>query len=361
MRIRRASGLAIAAIWTIVALADVTDSYITRRLNGQPSSFWWSALRFAPGWLLWAVLTPAIFRLGRRFPLTRRPSVMVIALHLGASVIAGCIHAAIVTAAAAASAHRGFEAVGFWGALADWFPVSIVLYWSVLVAGHAVDTFRQYREQEMRSAALAAELSRAQLAALRAQLHPHFLFNALNAAVGLVRAGQPEAGVDVLTHLGELLRHLLQDEASHEIPLRDEMLLLDRYLAVERARFGDRLTTIVAPCDGLADALVPSLVLQPLVENAVRHGVARREAPVAVRVEMFAVDQVLHLRVTDDGPGLPLGWSLERGAGVGLRNTRARIAALYGDAARLELRAGRAEGTEAEIMLPLRYTCGESR
>ena len=229
------------------------------------------------------------------------------------------------------------------------------------MAGNAIDTFRRYQEQEVRSAALAAELSRAQLAALRAQLHPHFLFNALNAAVGLVRAGQPEAGVGVLTSLGELLRHLLQDEASQEIPLRDEMSLLDRYLAIERARFGDRLTTTVAPCDGLADALVPSLVLQPLVENAVRHGVARREAPVEIRIEMFAREQLLHLCLTDDGPGLPLEWSLEQAAGVGLRNTRARIAALYGDAAHLELRRRRTQGTEAEITLPLRYARGATQ
>ena len=231
----------------------------------------------------------------------------------------------------------------------------MILYLGVLLAAYAMDNFRRYQEQELRASALSAELAQAQLAALRAQLHPHFLFNALNAAVGLVRTREPEEGVRVLTHLSELLRHLLQDVASQEIPLHEELALLDRYLAIERARFGERLTTSVGATDGLATALVPSLVLQPLVENAVRHAVARREAPVHVRIDVFAESSDrLHLRVTDDGPGLPVGWTLDRATGVGLKNTRARLAALYGEDGRLEVEGTNGGGVQADITIPLR-------
>jgi two-component system, LytTR family, sensor kinase len=293
-------------------------------------------------------MTPAILWLARRFPLRRPVRASALLVHAVACLVAIAIHSAVVTATFAGK--RGFAAV-----FADWFPFSLILYLAVLVAAYALENFRRFREQELRAAALSAELATAQLSALRAQLHPHFLFNALNAAVGLVRAREPEEGVRVLTHLSELLRHLLQDAASQEIPLQEELALLDRYVAIERARFGERMTTSIDATDGLGKALVPSLVLQPLVENAVRHAVARREAPVHVRVAMFAESDRLHLRVSDDGPGLPAGWTLDHATGVGLKNTRARLAALYGAGGSLEVARADGGGVRADVIIPLRW------
>ena len=285
-------------------------------------------------------MTPAILWLAQRFPLRRPVRAASIGVHIVASLTAVTIHVAVVKLTY--GGHQGFAAL-----FADWVPFTLILYIGVLLAAYAMDNFH-------RASALSAELAQAQLSALRAQLHPHFLFNALNAAVGLVRAREPEEGVRVLTHLSELLRHLLQDTASQEIPLRDELALLDRYLAIERARFGERLTTSVGVVDGVGNALVPSMVLQPLVENAVRHGVARREAPVHVRIEAFAESNRLHLRVTDDGPGLPIGWTLDGATGVGLKNTRARLAALYGAGGCLDLDRAAGGGVQADVMIPLR-------
>jgi LytS/YehU family sensor histidine kinase len=270
-----------------------------------------------------------------------------IGVHIVTSLAAVTIHAAVVKLTY--GGHQGFGAL-----FADWVPFTLILYIGVLLAAYAMDNFRRYQEQEVRASALSAELAQAQLSALRAQLHPHFLFNALNAAVGLVRTREPEEGVRVLTHLSELLRHLLQETTSQEIALHEELALLDRYVAIERARFGERLTTSVGAMDGLANVLVPSLVLQPLVENAVRHGVARREAPVHVRIEVFAEDDRLHLRVTDDGPGLPVGWTIDAVTGVGLKNTRARLAALYGANGSLDVERGAGGGVQADITIPLR-------
>jgi two-component system LytT family sensor kinase len=345
MSTRRVPMLTIFAVWSFAALAEVSSTYVWDGLRGAPITFWVVVLRRTPGWLVWAFMTPAILWLTQRFPLKRPVRPLSVAVHVVASQVAIGIHAAVVMATV--SGPRSF-----WAILADLYPLSLVLYLAVLVAAYALDNFQRYREQELRASALSAELAKAQLTALRAQLHPHFLFNALNAAVGLVRAREPEEGVRVLTHLSELLRHLLQDAASQEIPLQEELALLDRYLAIERARFGARLTTSIGDTDGLANVLVPSLVLQPLVENAVRHGVARREAPVHVQIEILAEADRLHLRVTDDGPGLPAGWTLDGATGVGLKNTRARLAALYGAEARLDVERASGGGVRADITIP---------
>lgn len=347
MRTRRVSMLTILAVWSVAALAEVSTLYVSERLRGAPVPLWLLVVHRAPGWYTWALMTPAIIRLAQRFPLRRPVRPLSIGVHIVASLTAVTIHAVVVKLTY--GGHQGFVAL-----FADWVPFTLILYLGVLLAAYALDNFQRYREQEVRAAGLSAELAKAQLSALRAQLHPHFLFNSLNAAVGLVRTREPEEAVRVLTHLSELLRHLLQDSTNQEIPLREELALLDRYVAIERARFGERLDTSVAAPDGLANALVPSLVLQPLVENAVRHGVARREAPVHVCVEAFAESDRLHLRVTDDGPGLPVGWTLDGVTGVGLKNTRDRLAALYGANGRIDINRTPGGGVQADITIPLR-------
>ena len=192
---------------------------------------------------------------------------------------------------------------------------------------------------------------------LRAQLHPHFLFNALNTAVSLVRARQPEAGVRVLTHLSELLRQLVNG-VEQEVTLGEELRLLDSYLEIERARFGTRLVIAVDVPPELLDAYVPGLVLQPLVENALRHGVGKRDAQGHVWIDARARGATqLELRVRDDGAGLARDVLDARGdtrTGVGIANTRARLSRLYGAAGTLELRDHQGGGAESMVTLPLR-------
>ena len=347
MRMRRVSLLTIFAVWSVAALAEVSSTYVLDKIRGTPIPFWLAFVRHGVGWYTWAFMTPAILWLGQRFPLRRPVRLVAVLVQVAACLTAMTIHAAVITATFGGT--RPFLPI-----FLDWFSFSWILYVVVLVTGYAIENLRRYHEQEVRASALSAELATAQLTALRAQLHPHFLFNALNAAVGLVRTREPEEGVRVLTHLSELLRHLLQDAASQEIPLYEELALLDRYIAIERARFGERFTPSIGETDGLANTLVPSLVLQPLVENAVRHGVARREAPVHVRIDVFADSDRLHLRVTDDGPGLPVGWTLDGATGVGLKNTRARLAALYGAEAHLNIERVSTGGVCADITIPRR-------
>jgi signal transduction histidine kinase len=344
------------AAWSVPALADVADEVITKRMDGRAMSLWRAFALVAPGWYLWALLTPVIFWLGRRLPVRRPLRARVIIAQLGFSVAAGLCHALVLAARAVLlRPDRPVLSMSgeFWMALSDWLPISIVIYWAILGAGAAFDNFRRYREQELRASELATRLARSELAALRAQLHPHFLFNALNSGVSLVRANEPDRGVRVLTHLGDLLRHMLRDDATQEHTLGEELAFLRSYLEIELVRFGNRLSVRMDVPDELLDAIVPALTLQPLVENAIRHGIAPRDAAGRIEVSAHAAGAVLTLRVADDGLGMPATPIDDTAPGVGLSNTRARLARLYGDRGTLRITNRTGGGVEATVCLPL--------
>jgi LytS/YehU family sensor histidine kinase len=205
-----------------------------------------------------------------------------------------------------------------------------------------------YREQRVAAAQLEGRLSEARLESLRLQLHPHFLFNTLNAISAFVDA-DPERARRMIARLGELLRRTLDGGTTAELPLSRELDLLAPYLEIQRIRFGDRLSIELDVPDGAAGALVPTLMLQPLVENAVEHGVNRTHDGARVRLTAERAGDRLRLEIEDNGPGPTRG-----GEGVGLANTRARLAALYGDSHRLELKAAETGGTMVSIELPFR-------
>jgi LytS/YehU family sensor histidine kinase len=184
------------------------------------------------------------------------------------------------------------------------FHFGVFTYWVLAGACLGLDVYRRYREREVIASALEAQLARAQLSALRAQLHPHFLFNALNTISALIPR-DPSAADRMIERLGELLRQSLEAEGAAEVPLEEELRFLDGYLEIERARFRDRLAVTTRVDRGTMRARVPSLILQPLVENAIRHGVAPRAAPGSVEIRAEHEDGVLRLVVKDDGPGEP--------------------------------------------------------
>jgi two-component system, LytTR family, sensor kinase len=347
----------VIAIWMLPTIADIADTYIARRVSGNIDPLWHVAALIAPGWLVWILFTPAIFELGARIPLDRPVRSSRIAAHFGFSILFGLAHAVVFTAnkqllgskLVLSNSARYVETVE------DWLPVSMLLYWMTLVAGYALEGARRERASSLRTTELEGQLARSELAVLRAQLHPHFLFNALNTAVSLVRANQPEAGVHVLTHLADLLRQLVHG-VEQEVTLREELRMLDSYLEIERARFGSRLAIVVDVPQALLDAYVPGLVLQPLVENALRHGVGKRDAPGHVWVDARARGDTLELLVRDDGPGFALDAAAGERPGVGIGNTRARLTKLYGDAGVLALHNGANGGAEVVASLPLRFT-----
>jgi LytS/YehU family sensor histidine kinase len=252
------------------------------------------------------------------------------------------------------------------------FHLNVIIYWSIVAVQHGVSYYRKFVERERQSAQLElratqleSQLNQAKLSALKLQLHPHFLFNTLNAIVVLVRQHRAEEADAMLTNLSELLRQTLAGWETQEVPLHREVELINLYLDIQRVRFQDRLIVDMNLSPATLQALVPSLLLQPLVENAVRHGVSKSSAPVRIELKstLKEKDSLLEIQVCDDGPGVSgVGVSSpgvsgeSSGNGVGLSNTRARLEQLYGKHQSLRLDGLRSGGTMVTVLLPYRHT-----
>jgi signal transduction histidine kinase len=345
----------IFAAWLVPALLSGFNTYVQDRLDGRPPD-WRSVLFNSTDWLLYAVLTPLVFRTSRRFRLERPHLARKIALHVvGAfgmcvawAALGTLLRLGIFAPAAGATAQK------VWLGLVSWvfitLPFGVGVYFALVGIEHSLFYFAQSRDRETQSARLAAQLSEARLSALRMQLNPHFLFNSLNAITVLVRDGNIAAASRMLELLSDVLRQVLRTGETHETALSRELEFLERYLAIEQVRFSDRLRPRIELNPAIGRAAVPRFLLQPLVENALRHGIAHRADAGLVRVSAHREDQQLVLTVRDDGPGLPA--TPDVGSGVGLSNIRARLAALYGGDATLEISNAEGGGVIATVRLP---------
>ncbi|MET0398073.1 MAG: histidine kinase [Longimicrobiaceae bacterium] len=235
-------------------------------------------------------------------------------------------------------------------------PIVGTAYLGLLGLGYALQLARRHGERELSERRMEAQLAEARLAALKMQLHPHFLFNTLQSVSTLMHR-DVEAARTVLGLLRGLLATTLEREAQQEVPLEQELRVLELYTGIEQVRFGGRLGVEVRVDPAARGALVPHLLLQPLVENAIRHGTSRRRGPGRVEVEAAPGDGGLRLVVQDDGAGYAEGRP-GGGGGIGLANTRARLLALYGPAHRFEIGPGEGGGTRVAVTLPLRYANG---
>jgi signal transduction histidine kinase len=319
-------------------------------MRGQPIE-WPRLLAWrAIDWYSCALFIPPFLWLVRRAPLERSTWLRRLPMYLGVTMLAAIAKYALLFSLQGvfmgAARSQSFGVVLAGNAISE-----MMIFWAVVGVLHAVEFYRRYREREALTLELRAQLGQSQLDVLRAQLHPHFLFNVLNAATVLVHR-DPDAADAMLTRLGELLRHALRSDPRHETPLREELELLDRYLDIMRTRFGDRLTIRRSIPTAVESALVPTFVLQPLVENALEHGVDRLDGSGTVEIDAARDGDSLVLAVRDNGAGERA--DAHAGLGIGLTNTRARLAALYGDAAALALRPRPNGGTEVVLRLPYR-------
>jgi two-component system LytT family sensor kinase len=231
---------------------------------------------------------------------------------------------------------------------------SLFLYAQAAAVTHGIHFYREYRERDLSASRLAAQLAEAQLSILRMQLHPHFLFNTLNTISALIHR-DVRAADRMLAMLGDLLRDSFEKIGAQEVALRQEMGFLERYLEIEKTRFQDRLRVQTRIAPETLDALVPNLILQPLVENAIRHGISRRAGSGSIEVSSWCDDGMLAIRVRDDGPGLPeLTNELQGRPGVGLANTQARLRQLYGDRHHFDLENRSGGGLDVTMHLPFR-------
>jgi two-component sensor histidine kinase len=306
-------------------------------------------------WVLWSAFVPVIFwldaRAGFRTPGWRRAAAAHAALLLGFLLL----HNGIMTGVnflVDPALRQGYISL-YVARLISRLPTAAVVYGSILAIGYGLRLFSDMHRRRVRGARLEAQLATARLQNMKMQLQPHFLFNTLHVIAGLVREGDRATAVEAITHLSDLLRQGLRHDDRQEVTLEEELEFLDAYLVIQRIRFGDRLAVrIDAPLD-TRDALVPHLLFQPLVENAIRHGIARRMSAGTVSVTVRRADAYLGLEVEDDGAGLrPNAFAA---GGVGLRNTMARLRQLYGDRHTFEIGPGRADGTVVRIRIPLRW------
>ena len=312
---------------------------------------------------LWALATPAILRLVQRYPVAGRQAAPHAMLHLGAALAVS-----VCTTLAYFGLRGPFEAFlgNPYDAVAEFKVLQIrtlfldtIFYTAVAAVLHALDYRQQYLDRELRAAQLEGQLATAQVAALRMQLNPHFLFNTLHAISSLMDDDVRSAR-RMLVDLSDLLRLSLDSVGEQEVPLEQELTFLDRYLQIERVRFGDRLTVEIDVDENALDAFVPNLILQPLVENALKHAVAPYAGPGHIAIRARRDGSTIRLSVADDGPGLPTPPASGDGApargGLGLRNTRERLERLYGDNHHLSLRSRPGHGLTILLILPFHTT-----
>jgi signal transduction histidine kinase len=340
------------AIWTVPTLISSLETVTFARQNGHPIAFWRAFVGEAPQWYCWALLTPVIVALGERAPLRPPLRARNVAIHIIASLMASAIGA---VADATVNAWVRPNPRGVLASTASWFvgnlAATTLAYFAILGVSYAISGNARLRERERQAAELETQLRNAQLAALRMQLQPHFLFNSLNAIMGLVRDHDSERAIHALRLLSDVLRATVSAGADHETTLARELDFVSQYLEIERVRFGDRLGIRIDVPDELAGARVPPFILQPFVENSLKHGVLRDRGANEIRISASAANGTLHLAVHDDGRGLSETWTSTEG--VGISNARARLSRMYGEAARITVGnspAGR--GVAVDIALP---------
>ncbi|HEU0299961.1 MAG TPA: histidine kinase [Longimicrobium sp.] len=350
--VRREMLLGFAA-WGTLSLFFYSNSYLSYTTQLQPRFTWEQAwLRVLAETvfdaLLWTVYTPVILALARRFPVQRAVLRRNLAIHAAAGLLLAS--AAVVLnflVARYTYLYGPFWPRFYWVSL----HYALLSYAAVVAAGHALEIYRRFRDREMRASQLEGQLARARLHALEMQLQPHFLFNTLNSISELVH-DDPGAAEVMIAQLGDLLRMTTDRAGREEVPLARELELVGTYLEIERTRFQDRLSVKTEVDADVMDAMVPNLVLQPLVENAVRHGLSPQVAPGTVTLAARRVGDVLRLTVRDDGRGLPPRG--ERRERVGVGNTRSRLTQAYGAAHRFELADAPGGGTLVTIEIPYR-------
>ncbi len=351
--------LVVFLCWTALALVFASQSYIYGIVTGEDKDwsrvFSWTLA----DWYLWALLSPAIFWLANRFRFERETWKQSLAAHFVAAVLFSFAHLFLqsIVQCLTVWSHVGGDSVfGVFGfLLTKKIHLNLLTYAGIVGASHAAFYYHRYHER-------GAQLARARLQTLQLQLQPHFLFNTLNTISELVHRDPPAAD-RTIARLGDLLRLALETEHQPEVTLRQELEFLGKYLEIEKTRFHDRLTVNFAVAPDALDACLPSMILQPIVENAVRHGVNSRPGAGIIEIRAERTGGKLEIRVSDDGAGLVGNIGGDGGfprEGIGLSNTRQRLQQLYGERQKLVLRdRSGGSGLEVALQIPFHVRVGK--
>jgi two-component system, LytTR family, sensor kinase len=331
--------------------------YFVSSFTERPASFPLLLALNLSYWYSWAILTPAIIWLARRFPFERRAWKLSVGVHAGGVVLATLLHVALTVVSRLAifaviqepSSPWQVEAQRMFFLNFDW---EMMTYWAIIGLSHTVWYQREAYERARRAIQLETHLVEAQLQALQRQLQPHFLFNTLNTISALMHR-DVDAADNMIAKLSDLLRISLQTVNVQETTLKAELDFLSKYLEIEQTRFRNRLTVIFDVRPDTLDALVPNLILQPLVENSIKHGIAPKVTAGRIEIRSRRVGPLLELEVRDNGMGLSAARLSDFNRGVGLTNTRSRLQHLYGSDHRFEFRQPAGGGLQVLIAIPL--------
>jgi len=347
-------------LWTVLAFLGAAGTHVYNVSIGGPETWaqllaWYMTIS-----VVWSLLTPPVYALSRRFIFERSNWKMVLPLHIVASIVVTCIGASIIVWMEPYVTWTPEAHVPFFPHMLSRAFMDLQRYWYILLITQAIDYYGKYRERELQSSQLEAQLAHAQLEVLKIQLEPHFLFNTLNSIAALARNDGP-AAENMTLQLADLLRFSLDAMGVHEVPLSRELTILQKYIDIQQTRFQDRLQVDMDIAGNTLSALVPNMILQPLVENAIRHGIGPRRAPGQIRVSTRQVFDELWMEISDNGMGLTRFGGMVPSEGVGLRNTRARLQQLYNHDHRLTLEDAPGGGCVVKIHIPFRTYSEEVR
>ncbi len=348
------------AFWLLLGLVDLLKNYVEITSYGRDFDWLFSTkfvITYSTAWILLSLPIYKTFRL-----VNRRSWPQKLALHLFLSLLFGCLHSMIVSLFFSFVVYdSGINTQPFWefyaGRISQRILPSTVnsalAYWVVIIILFAFDYYQKYQKQALVALQLESQLTRAKLQTLKMQLQPHFLFNAHNTISMLVRTKKFEQAVNMISGLSDLLRTSLTRADTQLIPLHEELDLLKKYLAIEQARFEDRLSVHFEIDAGVVNAIVPNLILQPIVENAFKHGISRQLENAEIEIAVYREQQQLIMRVYNSGPPLAKENPRQNNTGIGLANTRNRLKQLYQDNFLLSIQ-NRKDGVEVEIKIPFK-------
>ncbi len=326
----RVQAALISGILLVIGVVATVQAYVFTLMRGRSTTLVGTALSQFPVWMVWAAIAPFVLLLGRRVRIARPHVARAVGLHVVVGVGVALLHT-VVLALINVATPTDWEATvaqAFLGALGSQFHFLVLIYWTILGGGYALDYYQRFRERELAASQLKAQLLAARLETLRTQLHPHFLFNTLQNITVLIEE-DPALAKRTVARLGDLLRRSTDSVSVQEVPLKEELEFLGLYLDIERTRFQDRLKINCNVPSNLYDALVPSFVLQPLVENCIKHGLSRQAGAAWISVVVERDGNELLLVVENGGGGKRVTPPSKWKDGVGLRATKERLEALY--------------------------------
>lgn len=344
------------AVWTVPAVLFAVLSHARLVALGEESSIWIRLADHMASWYTWAALSPGIVWLGHRFRLDRTPRLPSILTHLLAGVVVALVHSAVAVFASISLFGEPITWANWYDTYIRWLawssPWSLVIYWIVLAVSYAWDYYGRARDEQLRATNLESQFAKAQLETLKQQLQPHFLFNTLNSISVLMQKGDVAGSTSMVFGLSELLRYTLNRNGQQEVPLADELDFTRKYLEIEQTRFGERLKVEFSIAPETLGCRVPVFLLQLLVENAVRHGIAKKAGTGQITIKSSGNSGRLQLTVEDDGVGLSEE-AREEPEGIGIRNARQRLAFLYGKDFQFDLAERKPSGVTATLDIPM--------